>query len=96
VLNAFGLLDSAENALILGVLIWAIFKGRWRRLRSPEATWLVVTVRLRNNYGPGRWRKLKGVATVKLESGSVRLAEVHWYEAHGIGKRNMKIKRLLD
>jgi len=53
-------------------------------------------MRLRNNYGPGRWRKLKGVATVKLESGSVRLAEVHWYEAHGIGKRNMKIKRLLD
>jgi len=44
VLNAFGLLASAENALILGVLIWAIFTGRWRRLRSPEATWLVVTV----------------------------------------------------
>jgi len=40
--------------------------------------------------------QLKGVATVRLESGSVRLAEVHWYEAHGIGKRNMKIKRLLD
>ena len=47
-------------------------------------------------YGRGRWRKLKGVATVRLEDGRIRRAEVHWYEAHGIGKRQMKIKRLLD
>lgn len=53
-------------------------------------------MRLRKRFGPGRWRKLKGVATVKLENGSIRRAEVHWYEAHGIGKRKMKIKRLLD
>jgi hypothetical protein len=54
--------------------------------------------RVRKQYGSGRWRKLKGIATVKLENGNTRMAEVHWYEAHGIGKRKMKIKikRLLD
>ena len=53
-------------------------------------------MRLRKQYGPGRWRKLKGIARVKLENGNLRRAEVHWYEAHGIGKKKMKIKRLLD
>lgn len=53
-------------------------------------------MRLRNRYGSGRWRKLKGIAHVRLASGSVRRAEVHWYEAHGIGRRNMKIKRFLE
>ena len=48
--------------------------------------------RLNRTYGKGRWRKLKGVANVELPSGRVRLAEVHWYEAHGIGKKEMKIK----
>ncbi len=47
---------------------------------------------LNKKYGKGRWRKKKGVATVKLIDGSFREAEVHWYEAHGIGKRDMKIK----
>lgn len=53
-------------------------------------------MRIRKQYGAGRWRKLKGVATVKLENGNIHTAEVHWYEAHGIGKKKMKIKRLLD
>lgn len=53
-------------------------------------------MRLRKVYGVGRWRKLKGVATVKLENGHTRIVELHWYEAHGIGKRKMKIKRFLD
>ena len=48
--------------------------------------------RLRKQYGRGRWRKLKGVASVHLKDGAVRLAEVHWYEAHGIGKREFKLK----
>jgi hypothetical protein len=43
--------------------------------------------RLRKQYGRGRWRKLKGVAEVRLSNGTIRLAEIHWYEAHGIGKR---------
>ena len=46
-------------------------------------------------HGPGRWRKLKGVATVRLANGRVRRVELHWYEAHGIGKRDIKIKRYL-
>jgi len=48
--------------------------------------------RLNRLFGRGRWRKLKGTAYIKLPSGRIRLAEVHWYEAHGIGRRNMKIK----
>ncbi len=51
---------------------------------------------LRARFGHGRWRKRKGVANVRLSDGTIRLAEVHWYEAHGIGKVRMKIKRYLD
>lgn len=52
--------------------------------------------RLRRAYGKGRWRKLKGVAQVRRGDGRIRLAEVYWYEAHGIGKKETKIKRYLD
>lgn len=51
--------------------------------------------RLRRWYGQGRWRKRKGIATVRLANGSVRLAELHGYEAHGIGRRELKIKRFV-
>lgn len=53
-------------------------------------------MRLRRQFGPGRWRKRKGVAEVRLSGGRVRRAEVHWYEAHGIGRKRMKIKRFVD
>ena len=49
-------------------------------------------LRLRKQYGQGRWRKLKGVARVRLVDGTIRLAEIHWYEAHGIGKKEFKLK----
>lgn len=52
--------------------------------------------RLRRAYGRARWRKRKGIATIKFEDGSTRLAELHWYEATGIGRKEFKIKRLLD
>jgi hypothetical protein len=52
--------------------------------------------RLRRTYGPGRWRKRKGVAQIRLEDGSVGKVELHWYEAHGIGRKEMKIKRFVD
>ena len=51
--------------------------------------------RLHKQFGKGRWRKLKGVATVSLKNGRIRKVELHWYEAHGIGKRKLKIKRYL-
>jgi hypothetical protein len=51
--------------------------------------------RLRKFYGKGRWRKRKGIARVRLTDGSIHLAEIHWYEATGIGKREFKIKYLL-
>ena len=52
--------------------------------------------RLRKLYGRGRWRKRKGVARVRLRSGTEVEAEIHWYEAHGIGRREYKIKRFLE
>lgn len=52
--------------------------------------------RLRRVYGPARWRKRKGVALIQFADGTRRRVEVHWYEAHGIGRREIKIKRLLD
>ena len=51
--------------------------------------------RLRKAYGAGRWRKRKGVAQIRLADGAIRRAEVHWYEAHGIGRKELKIKRFL-
>jgi len=51
--------------------------------------------RLRKIYGRGRWRKRKGIARIRLADGSVHLAEVHWYEAAGIGRKEFKIKHLL-
>jgi len=53
-------------------------------------------MRIRRQFGPGRWRKLKGVARVRTVGGSMRKAEVHWYEAHGVGRRKMKLKRFLS
>jgi hypothetical protein len=47
-------------------------------------------------YGQGRWRKMKGIARIRLRDGRLRLAELHWYEAHGIGKKELKRKRFLD
>ncbi len=52
--------------------------------------------KLREEFGQGRWRKLKGETTVRLLNGRIRRVEVHWYEAHGIGKKKTKIKGYLD
>jgi hypothetical protein len=52
--------------------------------------------KLRRRHGHARWRKRKGVGVIRLRSGRVRRAELHWYEAHGIGRVNMKVKRFLD
>jgi hypothetical protein len=52
--------------------------------------------RLKKSYGTGRWRKLKGIATICLLNGKIFKAEVHRYEAHGIGKKEIKIKRILE
>jgi len=70
------------------------------QIRDVETIALARAIRvrryLRRAYGQGRWRKLKGVASVRLPNGALRRAELHWYEAHGIGKRDVKIKRYLD
>ena len=53
-----------------------------------------ILTALRRRYGRGRWRKLKGRA--RLLDGTMRRAEVHWFEAHGIGKKIIRVKRFLD
>ncbi|MBI3610513.1 MAG: hypothetical protein HY204_07415 [Nitrospirae bacterium] len=55
-----------------------------------------VLTYLRKVYGRGRWRKLKGIAMIRLPNGALRRVELHWYEAHGIGKKDLKIKRYLE
>jgi hypothetical protein len=52
--------------------------------------------RLQAQFGGRRWRKLKGVGRVRFPNGEIREAELHWYEAHGVGRRKMKVKRVLD
>ena len=52
-------------------------------------------MRLRRQFGEGRWRKLKGIARVRIANGEIRKAELHWYEAHGFGRKKMKIKRFV-
>jgi hypothetical protein len=53
-------------------------------------------MRLQKQFGVGRWRKLKGIAAIRFSDGRIRNVEVHWYEAHGLGKYKMKVKRFLD
>jgi len=53
-------------------------------------------VRLRKVYGQGRWRKRKGIAKIQLQDGTIRTAEVHWYESTGIGRKEFKIKHIVD
>ncbi len=52
--------------------------------------------RLSKSFGPGKWRKMKGEATIKLVNGETRFVELHWYEAHGIGKKSFKVKKYLE
>jgi hypothetical protein len=53
-------------------------------------------MRIQKQFGPGRWRKMKGIAKIRLYNRNIRTAELHWYEAHGIGRKKIKIKRFLD
>ena len=61
-----------------------------------EGTGVRQRARLRKSYGPGRWRKRKGRATIRLRDGTTVEAELHWYEAHGVGRRELKIKRIVE
>lgn len=53
-------------------------------------------MRLRKKFGSSKWRKLKGIAKIRLQNGRIYNAEIHWYEAHGIGRKKLKIKKLLE
>jgi len=73
---------------IVGDITYVAIIARGTSVRSRRA--------LRKKYGPGRWRKCKGHARVRLIDGTIHNAEVHWYEAHGIGRKEVKVKKLLD
>ena len=51
---------------------------------------------LERTYGRGRWRKMRGIGTVQLADGEICEAEIHWFEAHGVGRKKLRIKRFLD
>lgn len=78
-------------------MAWFTIVGQIRR-REVIATGRRIRElsRLRAEYGHGGWRKYKGEATVQMGDGRMRRVEVHWYEAHGVGRQEVKIKRFLD
>jgi hypothetical protein len=57
---------------------------------------LGIPLRLNRVYGRAKWRKLKGLAVIRLGNGRMYFAEIHWYEAHGIGKKEFKLSRTLE
>lgn len=76
---------------------------KYRLLEEPAQIEVIATGQairevklLRRRFGGRNWRKLKGVARVELPNGRTRLAEIHWYECHGVGRRMIKVKQLLD
>jgi hypothetical protein len=88
--------DSTIDSRVVVRAVWFRLASDLRRVE------VIVTgrsirdlTRLCKIHGVARWRKLKGIASVELADGSVSKAELHWYEAHGIGRRDMKIKRIL-
>ncbi len=71
--------------------------GAIRRIRIiARGTGIREFAKLRKLFGEGNWRKLGGEVLVRLPNGHIRLCEVHWYEAHGVGRKKLKIKRFLD
>jgi len=73
---------------VLGQILWIETIATGRSIRELK--------RLNRIYGKTTWRKLKGFAKIKLPNGVVRLAELHWYEGHGKGKKEIKIKKYLE
>ena len=70
--------------------------GKIQSIQTIAGNRIREIARLSKAYGRGRWRKLKGVALVLFRDGTIHLVELHWYEAHGIGRKKLKIKKYLD
>jgi hypothetical protein len=86
---------SSTGALVLEVTETFEILGEIRSIETSAAGRGVYIRRyLQRTYGIGQWRKMKGNAAVRLADGAVGEAEIHWYEAHGYGRRDMKIKRV--
>jgi hypothetical protein len=93
----YGLLEICEQDCFYAHLMYFEVIGEITEIETIAVGSKIREIaRLRRQFGKGRWRKLKGVATVRLKNGRIRKVELHWYEAHGIGKRKLKIKRYLS
>ena len=87
--NSFGYLDDPGNAAFLRAVRETLRPGARLVLETPM-------VLEKKAYGRGRWRKRKGIAWIRFKHGGIHTAEIHWYEAHGIGRKEQKIKRLIS
>lgn len=67
----------------------------WNVVRIARGVSVRQRQKLKRKYGNGKWRKLKSIALVQAPDGSIFTAELHWFEAHGIGKKEIKVKRPL-
>ena len=61
----------------------------------PTGRGVRITNHLEHTFGKGHWRKMKGTATVELADGTICEAEIHWFEAHGIGRKDFKVKKVI-
>lgn len=88
-----------SSCYLSGVDVWESFEiiGPIRRIETIAiGEGIRDLAHLEERFGPGDWRKLKGSATVRLEDGTMHEAEIHWYEASGLGQHWVKIKRFLE
>ncbi|RPI74099.1 MAG: hypothetical protein EHM45_19675 [Desulfobacteraceae bacterium] len=76
------------NFKILGEILWIETIASGRSIRELR--------RLNRIYGKTTWRKRKGIAKINLLDGGIKFAELHWYEGHGKGKKEIKIKKYLE
>ena len=89
-------LRARKGSCAIGVRVKFEIIGELRAIETiASGRQIRVLSSLQKRWGRGRWRKMKGVTRVRLRSGRIREAELHWYEAHGIGRRDFKIKRFL-
>jgi hypothetical protein len=96
-------MGSNAKELVLGIGLWYTTDARFDIVSPIEAIEVIAVgvnihdlAYLQKVHGLGRWRKLKGVAQVRLPNGRIRRVELHWYEAHGVGRKDVKIKCYLD
>ncbi len=88
VAEAIRVVSPAVRFVVVGAVLEVETIAQGRGIRE--------LARLRRLHGLGRWRKRKGIAKIRFDDGTTCTAELHWYEAHGVGRKELKIKRLIS